>query len=164
VISVRYSAGKVWANFACAIVAGLVAVFVIGSLWDGSALIGGLTAMVVVVVMLLPGVLKRAARSEPVVTIDGRGVTIDLHRIGTISWSQIRGATIKGIAWVTGQRLIVEYAGTAPKLGVMDKLNWGLMAKQRGEVVKLSIGFIDLTDQSKQALEGALSRSRAAAA
>ena len=83
-ISVRYNAGKVWANFVCAIVGDLVAVFVIGSLWDRTALVGGLAAMVVVLVMLLPGVIKRSARREPVITIDGRGVSIDLNRIGTI--------------------------------------------------------------------------------
>ncbi len=163
-ISVRYKAGKVWANFVCAIVGGVVAVIVIGSLWERAALVGGFAAMVAVIVMLLPGVIKRSGRREPVVTIDGRGVSIDLNSIGTIPWSRIQSATITGIPWVIGQRLVLEYAGTAPKAGFMDKLNWGLMAKQRGEVVRLSLGFIDLTDQSKKVLEGVLSQAKAPAA
>lgn len=162
--SVRYSAGKVWANFACAIVGGLVAVIVIGSLWDNAALFGGIGGIVAVLAMLLPGVIKRSARSEPILVIDSQGVTIDLLGIGTIPWSRIKSARISGIPWVTGQRLTLEYAGTAPKVGFMAKLNWGIQSKNLGEVARVSLGFIDLTDQSKSVLEGALSRQPASAA
>jgi len=155
--SVRYSAGKIWANFACAIVGGLVVVIVIGSLWQGAALIGGIAGMITVVVMLLPGVIKRSSRAEPFLVIDGRGVTVDLLGIGTIPWSQIKSARISGIPWVTGQRLTLEYAGTAPKAGFMAKLNWGIQSKNKGDTARVSIGFLDLTDQSKQMIEGALS-------
>ena len=163
-ISVRYNSGKVWANFACAIVGGLVAVIVIGSLWDNTALIGGIAGIIAVVAMLLPGVIKRSARAEPILSVDGHGVTVDLLGIGTVPWSQIRSTRISGVPWVTGQRLVIEYAGTAPKVGFMAKLNWGIQAKQKGEVVRLTMGFIDLTDQSKNSLEGALSRVPAGAA
>ena len=57
------------------------------------------------VAMLLPGVIKRGSRAEPIITIDGRGVTIDLPWIGTIPWDRIRSAQIAGTAWWTGQRL-----------------------------------------------------------
>lgn len=162
--SVRYSAGKIWANFACAIAGGLVAVIVLGSLWHNSALIGGIAGMITVLIMLLPGVIKRSARTEPFLVIDGRGVTIDLLGIGTIPWSQIKSARISGIPWVTGQRLILEYAGTGPKAGFMAKLNWGIQSKNKGDMARVSVGFLDLTDQSKQVIEGALSpvASRAA--
>src|SRR5690242_122424 len=110
-ISVRYRAGKIWVNFACAFVGGLVAVIVIGSLWNTAAHMGGIAGLVAVIAMLLPGVIKRSARAEPFLTIDGRGVTIPLLEIGTIPWSQIRSTRITGVPWVTGQRLILEYAG-----------------------------------------------------
>lgn len=157
-LSVRYVAGKVWLNFACALAGGLVAVIVIGSLWAGTVFVGGLAGMVAVVAMLLPGVIQRGARAEPILAIDGRGVTIDLLGIGTIPWARLRSARIGGIAWVTGQRLALEYAGTAPKVGFMAKLNWGIQSKQKGDTARLSIGFIDLTDQSKQNIEAALGR------
>ncbi len=157
-LSIRYVAGKVWLNFACAVVGGLVAVVVIGSLWDGTALVGGLAGMVAVIAMLLPGVIQRGTRSQPILSIDGRGVTVDLLGIGTIPWALLRAARIGGIAWVTGQRLVLEYAGAAPKVGFMSKLNWGLQSKQKGDTVRLSIGFIELTDQSKQKIEAALGR------
>ena len=157
-MTVRYVTGKVWLNFACAIVGGLVAVIVIGSLWAGTALVGGLAGMVAVIAMLLPGVIQRGTRSQPILSIDGRGVTVDLPGIGTIPWAQLRAARIGGIAWVTGQRLVLEYAGAAPKVGFISKLNWGLQSKQKGDTARLSIGFIDLTDQSKQKIEAALGR------
>src|SRR5512134_3300267 len=163
-VSVRYVAGKVWANFACAIAGGFVAVIVIGSLWERIALVGGIAGMIAVIAMLLPGVIKRGARAEPILAIDSRGVTVDLLGIGAIPWSQVRATRISGIPWVTGLRLAIEYAGTAPKVGFMAKLSWGIQAKQKGEVVRLTIGFIDLTDQSKQSIEGALARAPAGAA
>ena len=156
--SVRYSAGKIWLNFACAIAGGLVVVIVLGSLWHNTALVGGLAGMITVLIMLLPGVIKRSARAEPFLVIDGRGVTVDLLDIGTIPWSRITSARISGIPWVTGQRLTLEYSGTAPKVGFMAKLNWGVQSKTKGDTARLSIGFIDLTDQSKQEIEGALSQ------
>jgi hypothetical protein len=159
--SIRYVSGKVWANYLCAVGGGVVVVIVVGSLWSGSALIGGVAGMVAVVAMLLPGVIKRGSRPEPIVTIDARGVTVDLLGIGTIPWDRIRTTEIAGIPWVTGQRLIVEYRGTAPKAGFKDKLNWGLQAKQKGEVVRLTLGFIDLTDQPKSTIESALSQTAA---
>ena len=158
-VSVRYVSGKVWLNFACAIAGGFVAVIVIGSLWERTALVGGIAGMIAVIAMLLPGVIKRGARAGPFLVIDGSGITVDLLGIGAIPWSQIRSTRLSGIPWVTGQRLAIEYAGTAPKVGFMAKLNWGLQAKQKGEVVRLTLGFIDLTDQSKQTLEGALARA-----
>jgi hypothetical protein len=164
VLKIRYAGGKVLVNFACAIIGGIVAVVVIGSLWDRTALVGGVAGMVVVVAMLLPGAIKRSSRQEPFLTIDGRGVTVDLLGIGTIPWGQIRSTRISGIPWVIGLRLTLEYAGTKPKVGFIDKLNWGVQAKQVGEVVRLTIGFIDMTDQSKQAIEGALSQAKVAAA
>lgn len=160
-LSVRYAGGKVMLNFACAIIGGIVAVVVIGSLWDRTALVGGVAGMVAVVAMLLPGAIKRASRQEPFLTMDGRGVTVDLLGIGTIPWSRIRSTRISGIPWVIGLRLTLEYVGTKPKVGFMDKLNWGVQAKQVGDVVRLTIGFMDMTDQSKLKLEGALSQAKA---
>ena len=163
-IEVRYVASKIWLNFACAIAGGIIAVAVIGTLWQGTALVGGIAGMIAVVAMLLPGVIKRAARTEPFLTIGGQGVTIGLLDVGTISWGRIQSTRISGVAWVTGQRLVIEYTGTAPKVGFMSKLNWGMQAKQKGEVARLTIGFIDMTDQSKQTIEDALSRVPARAA
>ncbi len=163
-VAVRYSPGKVWANFVCAVLGGLVAVVVIGSVWETAALIGGIAGMVAVVIMLLPGVVRRSERREPFLTIDAKGVTVDLLGIGTIPWSQLKGARISGIPWVTGQRLVLEYTGAAPKVGFKDKLNWGIQARQRGQATRLTIGFIDMTDQSKSRLEAALSRVAAASA
>jgi hypothetical protein len=157
-LEVRYVAGKVILNFVCAIVGGAIAVAVIASLWQGAATIGGITGMVVVLVMLLPGVIKRAARLEPILVMDGRGVAVQLLNIGTIAWNQIKFTRISGVPWVTGQRLMIEYSGPAPKVGFWAKLNWGIQSKQRGDAVRLSIGFVDLTNQSKHAIEAALSR------
>jgi len=157
-LAIRYSPSKVWLNFACALVGGLIAILVVGSLFERPALIGGLAGLVAVVLMLLAGVVKRAGRAEPFVTIDDRGITVDLLEIGTIPWNLIRRASITGVAWVTSLRLVVEYTGTAPKAGFMAKLNYGIQAKQQGEVARLSIGFIDLTDQSRTAVEAALNR------
>ena len=163
-LSVRYAAGKIWLNFGCAIAGGVVGVAVIASLWRGAATIGGAAGLVAVLAMLLTGIIKRTARLEPILVIDERGVTVDLLNIGLIPWDRIRATRFAGVPWVTGVRLILEYTGTAPKVGFMTKLNWGLQAKQQGDVARLTIGFIDLTDQSKQAIEAALSRvpSRAA--
>lgn len=163
-LNVRYAGGKVLVNFACAVIGGIVAVVVIGTLWDRTALVGGVAAMVAVVAMLLPGAIKRSSRQAPFLTIDSRGVMVDLLGIGTIPWGQIRSTRISGIPWVIGLRLTLEYVGTKPKVGFMDKLNWGLQARQVGDVVRLTIGFIDMTDQSKSALEEALARAKAAAA
>ena len=163
-IELRYVPSKVWLNFACAIAGGIIAVIVIGSLWSGTALVGGIAGMCAVVAMLLPGVIKRGARAAPALTFDNRGVTVHLLDIGAIPWSQIRSTRISGIPWVTGQRLVLEYAGTAPKVGFMAKMNYGMQAKQAGEMARLTIGFIDLTDQSKQTIESALARALARAA
>jgi hypothetical protein len=163
-IEVRYVPGKVWLNFGCAVAGGIIAVIVIGALWAGTALVGGIAGMVAVVALLFPGVVKRSSRAEPALTIDGRGVTVHLLDVGTIPWSEIRSTRIAGIPWVTGQRLVLEYAGTAPKLGFMAKLNYGMQAKRVGEVARLTIGFIDLTDQSKQVIEASLARATARAA
>ncbi|HEY7609077.1 MAG TPA: hypothetical protein VIF14_07585 [Alphaproteobacteria bacterium] len=163
-ISLRYSQGKVWLNFLCAVIGGLVAVVVIGSLWDNAALIGGIAGIVAVVAMLLPGVIKRAARSEPILTIDRSGLVVNLLGIGAIPWAAVRATQLSGIPWVIGLRLTIEYAGTAPRSGFMDKLNWGIQAKQRGELVKLVIGFIDMTDQSTSEIKQALAGSRTRAA
>jgi hypothetical protein len=163
-LEVRYVGSKVWLNFACALVGGIVAVIVIGSLWAGTALIGGIAGMVAVVAMLLPGVVKRGACAEPILTIDRNGVTVALLDVGLIPWSRIQSTRISGMAWVTGQRLVLEYTGAAPKVGFGAKLSWGMQAKQVGETARLTIGFIDLTDQSKQEIEEALSRVPARAA
>jgi hypothetical protein len=158
-VSLRYSKSKVWLNFVVAAICGLIAVIVIGSLWDGAALAGGIAGVIAVVVILLPGVIKRAARSEPILTIDRNGLVVHLLGIGAIPWARLRDARIAGIPWVTGQRLIIEYGGTAPKALFKDKLSWGIQAKQRGAMVRLTIGFIDMTDQSISALKAALDRS-----
>jgi hypothetical protein len=163
-LSVRYVAGKVWLNFICAIVGGLVAVIVIGSLWDRTALIGGFAGMIAVLALLLPGAIQRTTRTQPILAIDGRGVTVELLGVGTIPWAQLRSSRIGGVPWVTGQRLVLEYTGTAPKVGFMSKLNWGMQSKQRGDTARLTIGFIEQTDQPKQAVEAALSRISAQAA
>lgn len=163
-LSVRYVASKIWLNFACAVIGGLVAVVIVGSLWHGAALAGGIAGLVAVVAMLLPGIIKRTARLEPFLVIDGRGVTVDLLDIGLIPWDHIRSGRISGIPWVTGLRLVLEYAGTAPKVGLMAKLGFGLQAKQKGDVARLTVGFMDLTDQTKPAIEAALSRVPARAA
>ena len=163
-VNVRYAGGKVMLNFACAIIGGIVAVVVNGSLWDRTALVGGIAGMVAVVAMLLPGAIKRASRQAPFLTIDGRGVTVDLLGIGTIPWSRIRSTRISGIPWVIGLRLTLEYVGTKPKVGFMAKLNWGVQAKQVGDGVRLTIGFMDMTDESKLELESALSQAKATTA
>jgi hypothetical protein len=163
-ISVRYSAGKNWASFACAIAGGLVVVIVLGALLQGGVLVGGIVGFIAVLVMLLPGVVKRASRQEPFLIIDSRGVTIDVAGVGTIAWSQIKGTRFAGVPWVTGQRLVIDYTGTRPKLGFMDKLSWAVYAKPKGEIVTLSIGFLELTDQSKEAIGSALTRVAAGTA
>lgn len=160
-LALRYAARKTWINFACAIVGGLVAVVVIGSLWDNAALMGGIAALVVVAIMLLPGVIKRAGRQEPMITIDDKGISVHPIGIGTIPWSQVLSAKLAGIPWVIGQRLVVEYKGVLPKVGFMDKLNWGINVRKRAEGAKLLVGFIDMTDQPKRAIETALSRASA---
>jgi hypothetical protein len=163
-ISVRYSAGKSWANFACAIAGGLVVVIVLGLLLQGGVLVGGIVGLIAVLVMLLPGVVKRSSRQEPFLTVDGRGITVAVAGVGTLPWSQIKGTRFAGVPWVTGLRLVVDYAGPRPKLGFMDKLNWAVYAKQKGESVSISIGFLELTDQSREAVAGALARNAAGAA
>ena len=46
----------------------------------------------------------------------------------------------------------------------MDKVNWGFQAKQNGEVVRLTLGYINLTDQPKSTIKAALSKAAARAA
>jgi hypothetical protein len=46
----------------------------------------------------------------------------------------------------------------------MDKLSWAVYAKPKGEIVTLSIGFLELTDQSKEAIGSALTRVAAGTA
>ena len=154
--SIRYVPTKIWANFLVAIASGVVIVIVLNALWGRTALPGGIGGWAAVVIMLLPGVIKRGARAEPIVTIGDRGMTIDLLGVGTISWNRIRSARIVGKAWWTGQRLAIEYMGQAPKAGFGDKLNWGFHAKQNGEVATITIGYINMTDQPKSMIETAL--------
>ncbi len=158
-ISVRYNAGKTWANFGCAIAGGIIAVVVISALLRGGAMVGGIAGMIAVLIMLLPGVIKRSTRTEPILTVDQRGVTIEVAGVGPIPWSQIKETRFAGIPWVNGLRLVVTYAGTRPKIGFMDKLNWAVYAKQKGDTVTLAIGLLELTDQSKEKLEMAVRRA-----
>ncbi|MCW5771992.1 MAG: hypothetical protein KIT16_10185 [Rhodospirillaceae bacterium] len=146
-VALRFNAGKVWGNYVIALIGGLVVVVALGSLWDRAALTGGIAGLVAVAAMLFAGALKRSALREPILVLDASGITVGVPKIGTIPRADLRSAELKGIAWVTGRRLVLHYAGTAPKLGFMDKLNWGLQAKQRGELVFLSLGFLDQTDR-----------------
>jgi hypothetical protein len=162
--SIRYVPGKIWMNFLIAVAGGVAIVIVLNALWTRTALPGGIGGLVAVVAMLLPGVIKRGARTEPIVTIDGRGVTIELLGVGTIPWDRIRSARIVGKAWWTGQRLMIEYTGQAPRARFWDKLNWGFHAKQNGEVAIIAIGYINMTDQPKSTIETALEQLTAHAA
>lgn len=143
---------------------GVVIVIVLDSLWSKSALPGGIGVLLAVAGMLLPGTIKGGSRAEPIVVTDQRGVTIDLPRIGTIPWDRIRSAKIDGSAWWSGQRLIIEYTGTAPEVRSMDRVNWGFKAQQNGEVVRLTLGYVAQTDQPKSTIEAALNKSAAHAA
>jgi len=163
-LALRYSAGKVWANYAFAIAGGIVGVFVIGSLWSASALAGGLGGIAAVAIMLLLGCLKRAAKRDPIVVVDDRGITIGLEKFGTIPWSTIRRAEVRGLAWVIGARLVVEYEGQAPKSTFGDKLNWAVQSKQSGAIARVSINLMELTDQPISALKAAINRANPATA
>jgi hypothetical protein len=154
--TIRYVPGKIWMNFLFAVAGGVAIVVILNALWTRTTLPGGIGGLVAVVAMLLPGVIKRGSRTEPIVTIDGRGVTIELLGVGTIPWDRIRSARIVGKAWWTGQRLTIAYTGQPPKAGFWAKLNWGFHAKQNVEVATIAIGYINMTDQPKSTIETAL--------
>lgn len=158
--SIRYVPGRIWLTYAALVALGVVIVIVLNVIdRRGSLLPGGIGALTALTVMLLPGAIQRSSRREPVVVIDDRGITIDVLGIGTIGWDRIRSAQLTGSPWVNGRKIIIEYSGTAPKLGMMQRLNWGIFAKQQGELVKMTIGYIDQTDQPKSILEEALRRA-----
>lgn len=48
-----------------------------------AALVGGIAA-IIAVVLRLPGAIKRAARSEPILTIDRYGLVVNLLGIGAV--------------------------------------------------------------------------------
>lgn len=157
--SIRYVPGRIWLTYAALVVLGVVLVIVLNIIdRRGSLLPGGIGALTALTVMLLPGAIQRSARREPVVVIDDRGITIEVLGIGTIGWDRIRSAQLAGSPWVAGRKIIIEYSGTAPKLGMMQRLNWGIFAKQKGDMVKLTIGYIEQTDQPKSVLDAALGR------
>ncbi len=157
-LSLRYSAGKIWANFAVAIVGGLVLVVIIGALWKG-ALVGGLSGIVGVGVMLGIGCVKRSGLREPIVVVDERGITIGLPKFGTIPWAAIRSAEVRGIPWVTSARLVIDYEGQAVKASFGDKLYWIVQTRQIGPRARLSIGCMELTDQPISALKSAINQA-----
>jgi hypothetical protein len=147
-VRLTFNPAKVWTNYLLAVVAGIVVVIVLASVWRGGALAGGIGGIIGVAGMLLIGTIKRSARKEPVVILDAQGLSLGPIDTGVIPWRAIRSAEIKGVQWVTGQRLVIEYAGTAPRVRFMDKLNWGVQSKQRGEIARLTIGFLDQTNRS----------------
>ena len=155
--SLRYVPGKIWLTYAALVALGIALVIALNFIdRRGGLLPGGIGALTALTVMLLPGAIQRSGRRDPVVVIDGRGITIDVLGIGTIGRDRIRSARLVGSPWVNGRKIVVEYLGTAPKLGAMQRINWGIFAKQKGEIVKMTIGYIDQTDQSKQTVEAAL--------
>ena len=163
--SIRYVPGRIWLTYAALVAFGVVLVIVLNTVDRGSSLLpGGIGALTALTVMLLPGALKRSAKREPIIVIDGRGITIDVPGLETIGWDRIRSAQLAGSAWISGRKIILEYSGTAPKLGMMQRLNWGLFAKQSGDRVKLTIGYIEQTDQPISVLEAALGRGSPTAA
>jgi hypothetical protein len=163
--SIRYVPGKVWGIYLLALAVGVVVLIILNTLWSrGGVLPGGIGALVAFVGMLTPGVIKRSSRTAPIVTIDARGITVDLPGFGTLPWETIRSAQITGSAWLAGRRLTILYAGTAPKSGLWDKLNWGVYTKQRGDLVQLRLGYIEQTDQPKSVIDAALSKAAAPAA
>lgn len=163
--SIRYVPGRIWLIY-FALVAFGVAIVVILNLVDrrGSLLPGGIGALAALTVMLLPGAIKRSSRRDPFVVIDDRGITVDVLDIGTIDWKRIRSAELAGSPWVNGRKIVIEYSGAAPKIGTMQRLNWGIFAKQKGELVRLTVGYIDQTDQPKSVIEAALDRAAPSAA
>lgn len=163
-VSFRFSAGKVWINYIVAVIGGIVIVVILGSLWNAAAFAGGIGGVIGVAVMLVLGAIRRGARREPILVVDEGGLEIGLPGLGRIPWARVHSAEVRGVPWVTGQRLVAEYAGRAPKIGFMDRLNWGVHAKQRGPRVRLTLGFLDQTDQSISGLKAALSRRLAARA
>lgn len=163
--SIRYVPGKIWLTYAGLVALGIVIVIALNVIdRRGSLLPGGIGALTALTVMLLPGAIKRSSRREPVVIIDDRGITIDVLGIGTIGWDRIRLARLVGSPWVNGRKIIIEYIGAAPKLGMMQRLNWGIFAKPKGEMTKMTVGYIEQTDQSKLSIEAALRRAPLTAA
>ncbi len=158
--SIRYVPGRIWLTYAALVALGVAIVIVLNVIdRRGGLLPGGIGALTALTVMLLPGAIKRSSRREPVIVIDDRGITIDVLGIGTIGWDRIHSAQLGGSPWLNGRKIIVEYRGTAPKLGIMQRLNWGIFAKQRGEAVRMTIGYIEQTDQSRSTVEAALRRA-----
>lgn len=163
--SIRYVPGRIWLTYAALVALGVVIVIVLNVIdRRGSLLPGGIGALTALTVMLLPGAIKRSSRREPVVVIDDRGITLDVLGIGTIGWDRIRSARLVGSPWVNGRKIVIEYSGTAPKLGRMQRLNWGIFAKQNGDMTKLTVGYVEQTDQSKSSIEAALRRAAPTAA
>ena len=156
--TLRFSAAKVWANYLLAIAAAVVVVIVLTLLWDRTVMVGGIGGIVAVTGMLLVGTIKRSSKQDPVLVVGQAGLEVGVLDIGRIPWSAVQSARIAGMPWVNGQRLVLEYTGTAPKVGFMDKLNWGIYAKQKGPLVRLTLGFLDQTDQSISDVKDTLSR------
>jgi len=155
-LAVRYSPGKIWANFALAMVAGIVIVFVLSALWDRTVMVGGFCGVAGVGIMLLIGCIKRSSMREPILTVDGRGITVGLPKFGLIPWSSIRSTEIKGVPWFTSARLVIEVDGQLPKATFGEKLNWLIQTKQKGETARLQIAAVELTDQPVSAIKAAI--------
>ena len=155
-LALRYSPGKIWANFILAMVAGIVIVFVLSALWDRTVIVGGICGVIGVGIMLFIGCVKRSGMREPILVVDGRGITIGLPKFGTIPWSSIRSTEIKGIPWFTSARLLVEVVGQLPKATFGEKLNWLIQTKQKGESARFQIAAIELTDRPLSALRAAI--------
>lgn len=157
--SLRYVPRRIWLTYAALVALGIAIVIVLNVIdRRGSLLPGGIGALAALIVMLLPGAIKRSSRREPVVIIDDRGITIDVLGIGTIGWDRIRSAGLAGSPWVNGRKIVIEYSGTAPKIGMMQRLNWGIFAKQKGEAARMTIGYIEQTDQTKSTIMATLNR------
>jgi hypothetical protein len=155
-LALRYSPGKIWANFALAMVAGIVIVFVLSALWDRTVIVGGLCGVLGVGIMLFIGCIKRSGMREPILIVDGRGITIGLAKFGTIPWSSIQSTALKGIPWFTSVRLVIEVDGQVPKASFGEKLNWLIQTRQKGESARVQIAALELTDQPVAALQATL--------
>lgn len=155
-LSLRYSPGKIWANYVLAMAAGIVVVILLMALWDRSVLAGGIGGLLGVGVLLFIGCVKRSSLKEPILVVDGRGITIGLPKFGTIPWSAIKSARITGLPWVTSARLIVEYSGQAPKFGFLEKFFWFVQTKQKGPAARVSIAAIELTDRPLSQVKAAI--------
>lgn len=158
-LSIRYAPARVLAHFAAAAAffAAVAAIVVSSTEVDLAA---GAVFAGLVLALDGYGTLRRVARREPIVTLAPDALILHLPGAGAFPWADLRGARLTGNL-VTGRAIEAEYRGARPDFGVAERLGWGVSARERKGIVRLSIGCLEQSDRGWAEIEAVL-RARAA--